>query len=415
VTVPEGTKGVPLAVSGMTLETLATSGRNVLREGFPMPLMVLKESALETNLAAMAAFCDSHGALLCPHGKTTMSPQLFRRQIDAGAWGLTAATPSHLRLYRRFGVQRVFYANELVEPAVIEWIAAELERSPNFELFCLVDSVEGVALLDQGLRTVPERVAVLLEVGYPGGRCGVRSRETAREVAAAVDASRALRLCGIECFEGLLTEDESQSAVEKVDNFLEFVESVTTDLIAHSSLGQATEVLMSAGGSAYFDRVVRAFGDGSHGPANVRLILRSGCYLTQDGGFYDLTSPLGKRRNGAAVLQDAIEIWSAVLSRPEPQLAITSMGRRDAPTDIAMPEPKLVSHRGRTPVPFADASVRTLNDQHAHLVVDEACELGPGDLVGYSISHPCTAFDKWRVIPIVDDAYRVCDAIMTFF
>jgi D-serine dehydratase len=59
--------------------------------------------------------------------------------------------------------------------------------------------------------------------------------------------------------------------------------------------------------------------------------------------------------------------------------------------------------------------VTALNDQHAYLRVDEGCDLAVGDLVGLHVAHPCTAFDKWRLIPLVDDRYRVTGAIRTFF
>ncbi len=59
--------------------------------------------------------------------------------------------------------------------------------------------------------------------------------------------------------------------------------------------------------------------------------------------------------------------------------------------------------------------VSALDDQHAYLRLPEDSPLAPGDLVCMGISHPCTTFDKWRVIPVLDDDDRVIDAIHTFF
>jgi D-serine deaminase-like pyridoxal phosphate-dependent protein len=405
---------MPLAAEGLTLGAVADSGWDVLRDGLPMPLMLLKESALAANLAAMAAYCAGHGVLLAPHGKTTMSPQLLRRQIEAGAWAMTAATPAHLRVYRRFGIDRVLYANQMVEPAAIEWVARELERSPRFELYCLVDSVESVALLDRCLAAAgaPRRLGVLLEVGFEGGRCGVRDLDAARRVAAAADAAPSLELCGVECFEGLFPDG---SGTAPVDSMLAAVREVGSALIATTSLRERRRLLVSAGGSAYFDRVIAAFVDGWEGSRPAQVVLRSGCYLTQDGGFYTRTSPLAGHRGGPLVLRDAIEIWSAVLSLPEPGRAICSMGRRDAPQDMGMPVPSRVMPRGGDPLPLGGASLTALSDQHGHLAVDPLTRLEPGDLIGCAISHPCTAFDKWRVIPVVDDAYAIRDAVLTCF
>lgn len=412
--IPDGTKGVPLRPNGMTLAELGATGWRILGGTLPMPLMILRRAALESNIAAMANYCREAGVWLSPHGKTTMAPQLFRSQIEAGAWALTAATPTHLSLYRRFGVGRILYANQLVEPAAIEWLGEELARDPAFEFCCLVDSVESVAILDDGLarRSLADRVRVLIEVGHVGGRCGVRDGVTAREVARAVDRSSALTLWGVECFEGLLS---SADGMEEVDRFLVGVRDVAIDLLEVTSLRDRPEIVITAGGSAYFDRVIATFVHNWDQPTPARLVLRSGCYITQDGGFYERVSPLGGRRAEGAILRNGIEIWSVVLSRPEPSLAICSMGRRDAPQDMGMPAPVKVSRSGTSPSRLDGATVIQLSDQHAHVAIPPDADLRPGDLVGFSISHPCTAFDRWRVIPVVDDDYAICDAVATFF
>jgi D-serine deaminase-like pyridoxal phosphate-dependent protein len=59
--------------------------------------------------------------------------------------------------------------------------------------------------------------------------------------------------------------------------------------------------------------------------------------------------------------------------------------------------------------------VERLNDQHAYCRVGRGIPIEPGDLVGCGVSHSCTAFDKWRVIPVLDDDDRVADAVATYF
>jgi D-serine dehydratase len=412
--IPAGTKGVPLHPSGLTLGDAARMRWHVLNGDVPMPALVLKETALANNLAAMAAYARNAGALLCPHGKTTMAPQLFARQIEAGAWGLTAATPAHLAVYRHYGVQRILYANELVEPHVIDWLDQELADDPDFEFYCLVDSPAAVEVLERRLSASKSPVNVLIEIGYPGGRCGVRDLDSARRLADAVESSSRLALRGIECFEGLIARNEPDETIRAVDEFLSFTQAVARDLVARTSLREAETVLVSAGGSAYFDRVTSAFAVASSGADRTRLILRSGCYLTQDGGFYNEVSPLAGRAE-VPVLRDAIELWSTVLSRPEPNLVITSMGRRDAPYDMGLPRAVRFATPGGNPCSLEGAHVKRLNDQHAHIAVRDDSTLSPGDLVGCAISHPCGAFDRWRVILVVDDDYRVTEAIATCF
>ncbi|HEX8918305.1 MAG TPA: amino acid deaminase, partial [Chloroflexota bacterium] len=114
-------------------------------------------------------------------------------------------------------------------------------------------------------------------------------------------------------------------------------------------------------------------------------------------------------------LRPALELWGMVLSRPEPDLAIAGFGKRDAPYDLRLPIPFTMRRDGTSTSIRGQVEVTALNDQHAYLKVDPECDLAVGDLIGCDISHPCTTFDKWRLIPLVNDAYDVTGAIQTFF
>jgi D-serine deaminase-like pyridoxal phosphate-dependent protein len=101
---------------------------------------------------------------------------------------------------------------------------------------------------------------------------------------------------------------------------------------------------------------------------------------------------------------------------PEPGLALIGFGKRDVPHDLELPVPRFVKSGAEELRRVGEgASIFALNDQHAFLRVGPGEQLRVGDLVGCGISHPCTAFDKWRLIPVVDDAYRVIDAVLTYF
>ena len=347
----------------------------------PLPVLVLRESALAHNLATMQAWCGARGVSLAPHGKTTMAPALIARQLEAGAWGMTAATVPQLAVMRAAGARRVILANELVGAPEIAWF--ERERS-GIEAYCLVDSVAGVAALSAGVR-VPLRVRI--EVGGP--RAGCRSVSEALAVADAVAAAPALVLAGVEGFEGTL-------AASEVGGYLDLLRGVVEVLDGRGAFAGADEILASAGGSAFFDQVVeRLRFDGLSRP--VRVVLRSGCYLTHDDGLYAAATPLPE-------LRAALELWARVLSCPEPGLAIAGFGKRDAPYDIGLPVVR--SHDG--------VSVTALNDQHAYLS-DVGGVLAVGDTVVCGISHPCTAFDKWPLIGVVDDDDVVIGAVRTHF
>lgn len=411
-------KGFPPTDGELGVDDIRDQKWNVLRGDLLLPALVLKESALQHNIDTMARFCRQAGVSLAPHGKTTMSPQIVQRQFAAGAWAVCAATVSQARVFRAFGAPRVLIANEVVEPAATAWIAREQDSHGGVEILCLVDSVEGVSRMAETLEALhPERpIQVLLELGVPGGRAGCRTSQQAREVADAVTRSSHLRLAGVEGFEGLIDAGDLGSAIRSVDEYIDRIRRTTESLAAAGSFQGSDEVVVTAGGSAYFDRVVEGLAWPWELEPAARVVLRSGCYVTHDDGHYERLSPFGSRGGEESRLRPALEVWGAVLSAPEPGLAIVGFGKRDVPYDLDLPTPRAVQRRDRTlRVVDGTLAVIALNDQHAYVRVAAGEEVMVGDLIGCGISHPCTAFDKWRLIPVVDDDYLVIDAVRTFF
>lgn len=381
------------------------------------PVLVLREAALDHNLALMAGFCERAGVDLAPHGKTSMAPQIWARQLEAGAWGLTAATAAQARLMRAVGVRRIVLANELVDPGSIGWAAGQLS-DPSVDLLCYVDSLRGVELLDVGLaRSEPRRrLRVLLELGHGGGRTGCRTVDEAMEVADRVGRSGRLELAGVAGFEGTICHDRSPECLGRVRAYLDALPALASRLLDGGAFDHAAEVVLSAGGSAFFDLVVERLREPWAPEAPVRVVLRSGCYVTHDSGLYERVSPFSAEDDPDRRFRPAMEIWGSVLSRPEPDLAILGFGRRDVPFDQDLPVP--LARRtpgGRTESVEGRLVVTGLDDQHAYCRVQADLGIDVGDLVASGISHPCTAFDRWRVIPVLDEDDRVVDAVATFF
>ncbi len=409
-------KGMPLGAT-TTLGEIAKQGWNVLRGDLALPVTTLRAAALEHNIRAMAAYADRYGALLAPHGKTTMSPQLFWRQLEAGAWAITAATPFQVAIMRAHGIPRIVLANELVEPAALRWIAHELADS-DFEFYCLVDSPETVAMMSTALDTVPgaPQVNVLVEVGVVGGRTGSRSLAEVLDTAAAVGQAPLLRLAGVEAYEGLAGREGTPSDLAAVDAFLDRVHDAVTSLAERGDFD--ADPIVSAGGSVYFDRVVARLTNWSGSRATPNLVLRSGCYVSHDAGRYHRVSPLDGRRGPYEELRlhDALQTWAVVLSRPEPTLAILGVGKRDVPFDVDLPVPQALHRPDGATIEVAGRAVITkLMDQHAFVTVDEDLDIHTGDIVSLGLSHPCGAFDKSRLVPLIDESGDVVDAILTFF
>lgn len=417
-------KGVPhiAAKSPIARAKIAGQGWNLLQEDLPFPSAVIRESALRHNLDWMRAFTEERGVLLAPHGKTSMAPQLFHEQLRSGAWGITVATVQQLKVCRRFGINRIFMANQLVSHQDIAYVFETLATDPDFEFYCLVDSIIGVnRLRDLAPQHLSNPANLLLEVGVPGGRTGCRTLEQAIEVLNEIVDCASFRLRGIECFEGISAGGRFRGDIERVDAFFEIFGEVYDYCLNHDLFDNSVPAILSAGGSAYFDLAVNALQNMAG--ENTRILLRSGCYITHDSLLYRrMAKKFGARNpeytDEAHRLQPALEVWAQVQSIPEPQLAILSLGKRDVSHDIDLPTP-LVRYRpgaDKAPMSLSEAwKITGLNDQHAYLAIPPDSNLAVGDLVGLGISHPCTTFDKWRLLWLVDDEYRVSDAIWTFF
>ena len=411
-------KGFPPAEAPCALGDIAAQRWNLFRGDLPFPLAVLDQEALDHNLRWMQAFAAEHGVEIAPHGKTTMSPQIFRRQLEAGAWGLTFATVFQIGAGVRAGARRIIVANQVLADADLDGLAALLGTYPDLQVWFLVDSESQVAIIEDWAhrRDWNRALDCLLEVGVPGQRTGCRTAQQALALAARIHDSAALRLGGIECYEGGLARCDPAGDSLAVREFLDRVRAIAEQCDQHRFF-EADSVILSAGGSAVFDVVAPALRLTLSRP--VVGVLRSGCYVTQDHGFYaGMLHNIEVRSGLDESLRPALSVWTLVQSVPEPGLALLTCGKRDISFDLSLPQPVRHAARGAVEAVAAPAGwqVTALNDQHAYL------RFGPGDPVPavgdrviLGISHPCTTFDKWRWMPLVDDQGQVTGAVTTEF
>ncbi|WP_226101631.1 alanine racemase [Dickeya oryzae] len=401
-------------------KSVAGSGAEYLPVGTPVlssetvfsPLMLMKQSALENNLRQLATFCRERGVMLAAHGKTSMSATVLRRAItEGGAWGISAATPAQVRALRHFGIRNVFLANQLVDPAGIRWIAQWQQQHPDHGFLCYVDSLHGVKLLEQHLGNIC--ISVLLEMSVSGGRTGCRTRQDAVMIADAIAASPSLQLVGVSGYEGALGAGRDAHGIARVKDYCDMLIATATQL-AEKHLFSSDSIILSAGGGAWFDVVADCL-TSARLPLPVIPLIRSGAYMAHDNGLYARIAPFAQPGSHYHFTA-ALEIWGRVLSRPEPGLAFLDFGRRDVPFDQDLPIPLWIRQAdGSAARTATQLRITEVNDQHAYLSLPDAERLQPGDWVGCGISHPCTAFDKWRYLPLVDDHYCVTDSLETVF
>ncbi|MFJ9428914.1 alanine racemase [Streptomyces sp. NPDC101490] len=408
-------KALPPDAEGLTVGELAAQRRNLFTGGFTTPVLALSAESVEHNLRLLETYAERHGLAFAPHGKTSMAPQLFDRQLARGAWGITAAVPHQARVYRAHGIARIFLANELVDAVALRWLAAELDADPGFRFVCYVDSVRGVELMDEALSaagaTRPVDVVVELGAGE-GARTGARTEAECAAVADAVAATGTLRLVGVAGYEGEVPDADG----ERVRSWLRRLTALAARFDAAGRFDPAIgEIVVSAGGSAWFDAVAEVFAEIPALSLPVLRLLRSGAYVSHDDGHYRKLTPFNRVPEEGA-LEPAFRLWSQVVSRPTPEQAFTNAGKRDAAHDLHLPEAQVVRD-GRTGEirPADGITVTGLSDQHAWVRTGEGAALEVGDWLGMGLSHPCTAFDKWQLIPLVEADGTVVDYVRTFF
>ena len=420
-------KGVPPELWGRTPAEIPELRVPLSR--VPTPLLTLSAPAVRHNVTTLARWCVERGLDLAPHGKTTMAPRLWADQLSAGAWAITLANLPQLAVARAYGVSRVLIANAIISPLSLRWIADQLAADRGSQVITWAHDLRTVTLMEEALAAhapslggAYRPVDVLVEVGGRGGRTGARDIPAAIEIARAVAAAPHLRLAGVGGYEAAIAADSDATSLAAVRAFLESLREVHRLIVAAGWYPTDIVPIVTAGGSAYFDDVAEVLGallaDGT------RLVLRSGAYLTHDDGHYRHLSPLGEHpRTSGAGLVSALHGWVRVSSQPEPGLALVDGGKRDLPYDLGLPEVQLRRPRDpeASPEPLSGLTVTALNDQHGFVRWDPQlpAPIMIGDELRLGVSHPCTAFDKWKVIPVIDDPDAadpmVVDVVRTFF
>lgn len=419
------------ATAGLPATTILAKGRGAADDGLTgwsllagelaLPVATLQWSQLAQNLRWMADFARQSGALLAPHAKTAMTPALMTAQLAAGAWGLTVATIPQASVAIAAGARRVLLANPLVGAfemrQVRQWLTAERAQdrsAPPLEFYCLIDDINQVEVLAAAFAGL--RLFLLLELGVAGGRAGVRQPAAAVHLAQAVQRYPQLCLAGVHFYEGVV-----KGGVAAVAAFVRDCADCAT-MLQQAGLLQAVpslgKPLLSGAGSAFYDVVTR-----EAAVAGFQLVLRPGCYALHDSGIYQAAQQAVLSRSPLACsiageLSDALLLWAYVLSRPEPELVVVGLGKRDAAFDAGLPQACYQFRPGGAlpqPWPVQGYHSQKIMDQHVLLQVPADASLQVGDMLAFRTSHPCLTLDKWRTLAVLDDDFVIRQLLPTEF
>ncbi|AIR64842.1 amino acid deaminase [Cedecea neteri] len=392
---------------------LMYSPANVLNEDVCLPAALIKKSALKNNIRWMQAYADARGVSLAPHGKTTMTPWIFQQQQKAGAWAIGVGSAWQASIAMSAGIDRVLMVNQLVGKANITLVSQLKHKHTAVDYICCVDSEANARTLSDFFSQQGQTLDVLIELGVPGGRCGCRSTEQALALAKRVAELPGLTLRGLELYEGVLHGDNPQP---KIEALLQEAAALACQMERYVD----GEFLLTGAGSVWYDVVCNIW-LAAEKPANCRIAIRPGCYITHDGGIYQEAQDQLMARDRIACdlggdLVSALELVAMVQSVPESDRAIVNFGKRDSAFDAGLPQP-IAHYRQGKPLASPSETIEAtgIMDQHAMLKLKPGADVQVGDILVFSTSHPCLTFDKWKALLLVDDEYNVLDELETAF
>lgn len=423
-------RGMPSGVKPMTLTEVGQQGWSVPAEDLCLPILTVSDDAFAHNVATINAYAADHGLYLCAHGKTMMAPQLLARVLTGSRTvGLCAATTQQAAVMAACGAPNVFIANQVVGRANLQMLAELVREYSETRFLVLVDSPESIEQLSFHTAThlgKAHSIDVLIEVGVCGGRAGVRKLAAAQELIDLLlqhsEAGGRLRLAGVSTYEGAVPAGADAAA--NIDGLFELTGQVY-DAAAPVVPKDGQAPILSAGGSATFDLVTKAFA-GRRYEVAPRIWLRPGVAPTFDHVVYQERLEQMDERSGfvmggvvksaVAAFEPALALWAAVQSILDDDTALLAAGIRDFPVDAGYPT--LLAHyrRGVLLAGYSPGqhNLTKANDQHGYLPLG-GLDLRVGDVLKLGISHPCTAFDRWPILFTVDSNERVTGAVKTYF
>jgi D-serine deaminase-like pyridoxal phosphate-dependent protein len=346
------------------------------------PALLIDSAALHRNLDRMQRVAEGFGVRLRPHTKTHKSPHIARLQVEMGASGVTVAKVGEAEVMAEAGLDDILIANQVIGATKLRRLAA-LARHARIAV--LVDSSEGIELLDAAFREAETGIDVLIEVDTGKGRCGLTDLEQIVALAEQVARAETLRLRGVETHEGHVPGG------------------------AHSE-GQLEERATSAGrrlvevADALRDRghVVEDVSVGSTPAAPYTAVtpgvteMRPGTYVFND---------VNQMSIGQATPEDcALSVLATVISRPAPDRAVLDAGSKSLFAEPARRAFAYTDYDGFGYMRQAPAArIVTLNEEHGVVRIPPGTEFPAiGQQVEVIPNHVCPAVNLHEEFYLVD-------------
>jgi D-serine deaminase-like pyridoxal phosphate-dependent protein len=315
------------------------------KQDLDTPALLLDINMVEQNIKRMADFLANKPVALRPHVKAyRATPELARRQIAAGAIGLTCAKLSEAEVLAANGLDNLLIANQIVGP---QKIGRLVKLADHCNIMVAVDSPVNVEALSQAAYSARVNIGVLVEVNIGHNRCGVAPIEPALNLARFIIEKPGLKFRGLMGYDGHCTlkvsQDDRGMCSRKANELLaetrKFIEAA----------GIQVEIVSGSGTFTY------RYASEIEGITEIQ----AGTYLLMDTAF---------REHGVGEFGCALTVLSTIISRPvypgADGLVIIDTGRKSVSTQLGMPEVK----------DPAGGRVVSLSDEHGRARFDDPAQ-----------------------------------------
>jgi D-serine deaminase-like pyridoxal phosphate-dependent protein len=320
------------------------------------PALILDLDIVEQNIASMAAFFSNRKQKLRPHFKTPKTSEIARRQLAAGAIGITASKLGEVEVLARAGLGPILLANQIAGSRKIERLLA---IRPDIELILTVESEFNIRELEEAARQARRSLPVIVEVDTGMHRCGTSTPDETLSLVRLVKRGP-LSYRGIMGYEGhaVLVRDKAEREKKARDAMATLSRHVT----ALREAGFSPEIV-SAGGTGTYD-IAGDWPDVTE--------VQAGSFVFMDGAYRLVRPDLG---------QAALSLLTTVIARRS-DYAIIDAGMKSLTSEFGPPYGKSL------PV-----KVSRLSEEHGHLSVGEGAEISPGMKLELIPSHGDTTIN----------------------
>lgn len=318
------------------------------------PALLIDLPAMTRNIERMAAFAKARGVNLRPHVKTHKSVEIARRQVAAGAIGVSCVTLGEAEVMVAGGIPGVLITSPAVTPSKIARLIKLAQRARPGDVMVVVDNPRNLADLAQAASELTHPLDVLVDYGAGYNRTGATTQAKVLELAAAVAAEPRLRLRGLQSYAGnlqhIVARDQRSAAAAGLR------ETVAGIVAAAKRQGLHFEIVTGAGtGTHDLDSQENAFTE-----------LQAGSYVFMDAEYTQVLASGGE----PSPFEVSLFVQTAVVSTNAPDWVTVDGGTKCFSTDSGVP---LVA-RG------VDAATRYafFGDEHGKLLLPQGLQGAQG-------------------------------------